>query len=352
MKMKSFQRTKPACKNGRGMSRRRFFRQSGAATLSTILLSSCDNLLDKIFPSKSDKDTRDKTLAFFGDSLTVGVGGSKSLGEWVGEAFSERPVFTDGVNGQLAESIAVRQGGIPVTLSVAGRKFNGDNPVAVIKLSNEFLPVTLDSKVYTRKGTLAGVPATITGKYSPETGERYTVQPIVKEDTGASTGAPIETEIPDDSVFELEDAVRMRTATQILWYGRNDVTRGRSTDDIFSAIKSSVNYIAEPRRYLVVGILLASTEYKGTDRYAKVTALNDELALLYRDAYVPMTPPTESEMNDIGFTPTAGDLQDIARGNFPSRMRAPDFTDEIHLNNFGYRIVANRIIKKIKDRKY
>ncbi|SEI84334.1 hypothetical protein SAMN05216327_104189 [Dyadobacter sp. SG02] len=348
MKMKSFPRINPGWTVGGSMSRRRFFRQSGAAAISTMLLSSCDNLFDKIFPSKSEKDTRDKTLAFFGDSLTVGVGGSKPLGEWVGEAFSERPIFSDGVNGQLAASIAVRQGGIPVTLSVVGRKFNGDNPVAVIKLSNEFLPVTLDSKVYTRKGTLAGVPSTITGKYSSEAGERYTVQPLAE----ANTGAPIETEIPDDSVFELEDAVRMRTATQVLWYGRNDVTRGKSTDDIFTSIKSSVNYIAEPRRYLVLGILLASNEYKGTTNYARVTALNDELALLYRNSYVPMTPPTESEMKDIGFTPTAGDLQDIERGNFPSRMRAPDFTDEIHLNNFGYRIVANRIIKKIKDLKY
>jgi lysophospholipase L1-like esterase len=315
-----------------------------------MLLTSCDNLLDKIIPSKKDK--RDKTLAFFGDSLTVGVGGSKQLGEWVSEAFPERPVFNDGINGQLAASIAVRQGGVPVTLSVAGRKFNGDNPVAVTRLSNEFLPVTLDENVYSRTGTLVGVRCTLTGRYSPEAGERYTVQPLAEGDTGASAEAPVNTEIPDDSVFELEDAVRMRTATQILWYGRNDITRGKSTDDIFTAIKSSVDYIAEPRRYLVLGILLATTESKGTDRYAKVTALNDELALTYRSSYVAMTPPTESEMNDIGFTPTAGDLKDIERGNFPSRMRAPNTADEIHLNNFGYRIVANRIIKKIKDLKY
>ena len=333
-----------------GMSRRRFFRQSGAAALSTMLLTSCDNLLDKIIPSKKDK--RDKTLAFFGDSFTVGTGGSRSLGEWVGDAFPERPVFTDGINGQLALSIAVRQGGVPLTLSVAGGKFDGEKPVTVTKLSNEFLPTTLDANVYSRTGTLVGVRCTITRRFVPEMGEHYTVQPLAEDETGTSAELPVDIEIPDDSVFELDDAVRVRTATQILWYGRNDMTRGKPEENILMAIKSSVDYIIEPRRYLVLGILLATTENKGTDRYAKVTAFNDELALYYRNSYVPMTPPTESEMKDIGFTPTAGDLEDIEKGNFPSRMRAANSADEIHLNNFGYRIVANRVVKKIKDLKY
>lgn len=339
---------------GAGISRRRFFRQSGVAALSTILLTSCDDLLDKIIPSKQDK--RDKTLAFFGDSLTIGTGGTRALGEWVGDVFTDRPVFNDGINGQIALSIAIRQGGVPLTLSVAGGKFNGNTPVAVTKLSNEFLSTPLNANVYSRTGTLAGVKCTITRKFVPEVGDRYTVQPFVESasdtDVAAPAEAPIDTAVPDDSVFELEDAARMRNATQILWYGRNDMTWNLPTDNILAAIKSSVDYIAEPRRYLVLGILPAATENKGTDRYARLTAFNDELAILYRDSYVPMTPPSESEMNDIGFTPTAGDLEDIERGNFPHRMRAANNTDEIHLNNFGYQIVANRVIKKIRDLKY
>lgn len=324
--------------------------------MSTMLLTSCDNLLDKIIPSK--KDSRDKTLAFFGDSLTIGTGGTRALGDWVGDDLSGRPIFTDGINGQIALSIAIRQGGVPLTLSVAGAKFDGTKPVAVTKLNNEFLSTPLNANVYSKTGTLAGVKCTITRKFIPDVGERYTVQPVTQGEADVDTAnqplseTPPDILVPDDSVFELEDATHLRSATQILWYGRNDMTWGQPTENILSAIKSSVDYISEPRRYLVLGILPAATENKGTAGYARLTAFNDELEMLYRDSYVPMTPPTDSEMSDIGFTPTAEDLQDIERGNFPRRMRAANNTDEIHLNNFGYQIVAKRVVKKIRDLKY
>jgi lysophospholipase L1-like esterase len=355
MKMNPFQHTDPGRTIGTGMSRRRFFRQSGAAALSTMLLTSCDNLLDKIIPSKKDK--RDKTLAFFGDSLTIGTGGTRPFGEWVGDVFPERPVFNDGINGQIALSIAIRQGGVPLTLSVAGGKFDGAKPVTVTKLTNEFLSTPLNADVYSRTGTLVGVPCTITRKFLPDVGEHYTVEPLAQSGTEAPgetplAETPVDIEIPDDSVFELDDAVRLKTATQILWYGRNDIAEGKPETDVLAAIKSSVDYIAEPRRYLVLGILPAASENKGTDRYAKVTAFNDQLAMLYGKSYVAMTPPTESEMNDIGFVPTADDMEDIEKGNFPRRMRAANSTDQIHLNNLGYQIVANRVVKKIRDLDY
>lgn len=350
IEMNSTQHTDPGRAIVGRMSRRRFFRQSGAAALSTMFLTSCDNLLDKIIPSK--KDNRDKTLAFFGDSLTIGTGGTRPFGEWVGDVFPERPVFNDGINGQIALSIAIRQGGVPLTLSVAGGKFDGVKPVTVTKINNEFLSTPLNANVYSRTGTLAGVKCTITRKFVPEVGERYTVEPLAQSDTEVLAGTPADIEIPDGSIFELDDAVRLRTATQVLWYGRNDIAEGRPEADILAVIKSSVDYIAEPRRYLVLGILPAATENKGTDRYAKLTAFNDELAMLYGKSYVTMTPPTESEMSDIGFAPTADDQEDIERGNFPRRMRAANSTDQIHLNNFGYQIVANRVVKKIRDLDY
>ncbi|WP_353722322.1 SGNH/GDSL hydrolase family protein [Dyadobacter sp. 676] len=322
--------------------------------MSTVLLTSCDNLLDKIIPSR--KDDRDKTLAFFGDSLTIGIGASEPYGKWVGDALPGRPVVTDGINGQIALSIAIRQGGVPLTISVAGGKFDGSQPLRVAKLNNEFLSTPLNDRVYTRTGTLVGVKCRITRTFTPGTGEQYTVEPLVTDegDTTSQTPAepPLDKEIPDDSVFELDDAVKLRTATQILWYGRNDIGESKPEEGILAAIKSSVDYIAEPRRYLVLGILPAVVEMKGTDGYNKVMAFNDRLASLYGKNYVPMTPPTDAEMKAIGYTPTEKDLTNIERGNFPSGMRPANPTDEIHLNNYGYQIIANRIVRKIKDLKY
>lgn len=352
--MKQTQHTKRAEPKGAPISRRRFFHHSGAAILSTALLTSCDDLIDKIIPSKEDK--RDKTVAFFGDSLTIGIGASEPLGKWVGDALPERRIVTDGINGQVALSIAIRQGGVPLKISVEGQKFNGPKALRVTKLNNEFLSTPLNNKVYTRNGTLVGVKCSITRTVGPEGGEVYMIEPLAETSDQAAAQsadeAPLDKEIPDDSVFELEDAVTLKTATQVLWYGRNDMTEGKPEDEILADIEQSVAYIAEPRRYLVLGILPASIEDKGTDRYNKLEAFNSRLAVRYGNSYVPMTPPTDSEMKAIGFTPTGEDKAEIERGNFPPGMRPANTSDQIHLNNYGYRIIANRIVSKIKDLKY
>jgi lysophospholipase L1-like esterase len=322
------------------MSRRRFFHHSGAAVLSTALLTSCDGLLDKIIPDK--KDTRDKTLAFFGDSLTIGSGGTVPYGTWVGKAFPERPVVNDGINGQIALSISIRQGGTPVTISVEGGKFDGLKELRLTKLSNEFLSTPINNDVYTRNGTVAGVKCTITRRTVPEVGEMYSIQPLVESIV----------EIPEGSVFELDEPAGLRTATQILWYGRNDIGRVTAEEDIFLAIANSIDYINSPRRFLVLGILLATPENKGTQNFNQVTAINNKLAARYGEAFVPMTPPTEAEMKAVGYTPSAEDQQDLENMNFPRGLRPANKSDEIHINDQGYQIVANRVIQKIKDLKY
>lgn len=339
-RMTENQHTRPGKEPDRVISRRRFFHHSGAAVLSTALLTSCDGLLDKIIPEK--KDTRDKTLAFFGDSLTIGSGGTVPYGTWVGKAFPERPVVKDGINGQIALSISIRQGGTPVTLSVEGGKFDGMKELRVTKLSNEFLSTPINNDVYTRNGTLAGVKCTITRRVVPEVGEVYSIQPLAESIV----------EIPKDSVFELDEPAGLRTATQILWYGRNDIGRVTAEADILAALDNSISYITSPKRFLVLGVLLAATENKGTANYNQVTAINDKLAARYGESFVAMTPPTAAEMKAVGFTPGAEDQQDLDNMNFPRGLRPANKSDEIHINDLGYQIVANRVIQKIKNLKY
>src|SRR5690606_35483535 len=116
-------------------------------------------------------------------------------------------------NGQIALSIAIRQGGVPLTLSVADGKFKGTKPVAVTKINNEYLSTPLNGNVYSRTGKLAGVQCTITRQFVPDLGERYTVEPVGENETETPAETPVAVEIPDDSVFDLDDPVNMRTAT-------------------------------------------------------------------------------------------------------------------------------------------
>ncbi|WP_439559320.1 SGNH/GDSL hydrolase family protein [Dyadobacter sp.] len=334
------------------LSRRRFFRHSGAALLATTFLTSCEGLLDDILPKKNGSENggsgdeesgpkRDQTLAFFGDSLTVGAGGSTPYGNLVGAAFPGRPVVSDGIVGQIAMSIAIRQGGTPLKISVEGGKFDGAKEIKVTKLNNEFLSTPINYTTYSRTGSVVGVKCTITRKAN-DSGEIYTIKPDAE-----STLA-----IPEDSIFELDDALRLKTATQILWYGRNNITKGTAQEEILKALDDSIAFIEDPKRYLVVGMLQARPENKGTDRYNQVIAINDELESRYGNKYVPMTPPTAEEMAAINYTPTEQDRFDIENMNFPTGMRPDDRTDEIHINDKGYQIVANRVIAKLKELKY
>ncbi|TDE14901.1 SGNH/GDSL hydrolase family protein [Dyadobacter psychrotolerans] len=306
--------------------------------MTTTLLSSC-NVVDDIFPNRGKSD-RDQTLAFFGDSLTVGAGGTASYATLVAAEFQDRTVATDGIIGQLASSIAVRQGGLPLKITVEGNKLNGIQPIRITKLSNMFLSTGSNYNEYSRTGTIGGVRCTIKRTANAQ-GETYTITP----------GTVSVIDIAADSVFLLDDASRLRTATQILWYGRNNVRMANGEQEILSSLESSIAYITTPARYIVVGVLLASGEIKGNADFNKVAAINASLSAKYGKSFVEMTPPTDAEMTAIGYTPTANDKIDLQNQNFPRGLRA-DGGDDIHLNDKGYHIVANRVIAKIKELKY
>jgi lysophospholipase L1-like esterase len=345
LRMSEDHKTKSNLKNPDNLlNRRLFFRHSGAAILTTAFLSSCSGIIDDIFP-KSEKNgeeqtpDRDKTLAFFGDSLTIGAGGTTPYGSVVAAAMQGRPVVSDGIVGQVASSIAVRQGGTPLKISIEGDKLNGIKPVKITKLSNQFLSTASNYDEYSRTGTVGGVRCTIRRTASADQGEMYTITP--------ATVSVIE--VPADSEFLLDEAARLKTATQILWYGRNNIGKGDAEEEIIAALDSSIAYITTPARFIVLGVLIEADEPKGTENFNQVKAINEKLATKYGSAFVEMTPPTDAEMTAISYTPTSDDLSDLANLNFPRGMRADINTDDIHLNDKGYLIVANRVIAKLKE---
>lgn len=329
------------------LSRRRFFLQTGAAIFTTTILSACSEAKDDVLPETEIPEPevipdRDKTLAFFGDSLTIGAGGTAPYGNTVAAALQGRPVFSDGIVGQGASSIAVRQGGIPLKITVEGNKLDSIKPVKITKLSDMFLSTPSRNSEYSRTGTILGVRCTIRRTASSAEGEQYTLTP--------ATVSVID--IPADSEFLLEDAAKFKTATQILWYGTNNIGEPGAEAEIIRALDSSIAYITAPARYVVLGVLTEADENKGSENYKQVTAINEKLAAKYGDAFVKMTPPTDAELTAISYKPTAEDLTDLENLNFPRGLRADIKTDDIHLNDKGYQIIANRVIEKLKALKY
>ncbi len=321
------------------LTRRNFLYNSAGAFFASTLLSSC-NLMEDIFPGLAKE--RDQTLAFYGDSLTIGAGGTAPYGNIVGTALSNRPVISNGIVGQPAASIAVRQGGVPLIITIESNKLNGIKPVRITKLSNPFLSTASNDDEYSRTGTINGVRCTIRRKVNGDLAESYTITP--------TTVSVIE--VAPNTEFILDDVDRLRSATQILWYGRNNIGKPNAEDEILTALKNSIAYIEAPARYIVPGILLAATENKGTERFKQILAINEKLAAIHGKSYVAMTPPTDAEMAAIDYIPTTNDLKDLENLNFPRGMRFDIQSDDIHLNDKGYKIVANRVIAKIKELKY
>lgn len=331
------------------VSRRRFFLRTGAALFTATIIASCGKLEEEVVPETETPEPdkvvipdRDKTLAFFGDSLTIGAGGTAPYGNLVAAALQGRPVFSDGIVGQGAASIAVRQGGTPLKISVEGNKLDSIKPVKITQLSNMFLSTPSRREEYSRTGTIQGVRCTIRRNTTAAGDETYTITP--------ATVSVID--IPADSVFLLEDAAKFKSATQILWYGRNNIGKPGAEAEIMTALDNSIAYITAPARYVVLGMLTEADENKGTDNYNQVIAINEKLAAKYTDTYVKMTPPTDAELAAISYQPTAEDRADLANLIFPRGLRADVKTDDIHLNDKGYQIVANRVIEKLKALKY
>ena len=318
---------------------------------ATSLLSACGKLAEEVAPETPIETPpnpvvevipeRDKTLAFFGDSLTIGAGGSAPYGKLVGAALQGRPVFSDGIVGQGAASIAVRQGGVPLKISVEGNKLDSIKPLKLTKLSNMFLSTPSRTEEYSRIGTVLGVRSTIR-RTSNAGAETYTITP----DTVSMI------DIPADSLFLLEEATKLKSATQILWYGTNNIGEPGAEAEILTALESSIAFITAPARYLVLGVLIEADENKGTANYNQAMSINDKLAAKYGEAFVRMTPPTDAELTAISYTPTAEDRTDLANLNFPRGLRADIKTDDIHLNDKGYQIIANRVVEKLKALKY
>jgi lysophospholipase L1-like esterase len=278
----------------------------------------------------------DQTIVFYGDSLTAGTGG-QPYGSLVGRAFPDRIIVTDAIGGQDSFAIASRQGGRPIKVTITGNAFDGLNPVKVEKINNQFLSTAATLNTITKKAEILGVKCTIirSTMANPDSTEMYSVIPDM-----ASNKI-----VPPDTTIVLEESSNLRSATQVLWMGRNDLGKSTYIEDILTCLKNSVDYILQPKRFIILGILSGVTETKDTTVGKRIFELNEILGNKYLSHFVPMTIPTVLEMNEIGYVAGNLDKVEISNLTFPSGMRV----DNIHLNNRGYQIVANRVIKKIKE---
>ncbi len=319
------------------IDRRSFITNALLLSTHTRLLVSCigkNNSFGIPLVPGSEK----KIIAFFGDSLTSGTGGTP-YGSFVSKAMPDTTIAIMAIGGQNSEQICARQGGIPIRLNLEGGAFSGSNPVKITWINIKFLSTPASNQECISKGTLAGIECTIRRSVVSSTSqlEIYTVLPSSASDAT----------IPADSVFIPEESVRYQDAIQVLWMGRNN-NPAKFVDDALRDIEASIAHIRDPKRYVVLGVLKAANEVRGAGLYVLINQLNDQLKTKYGKNFIDMVPPTAEELKAVNYVSSEKDNAEISNGTFPQGLRS----DRVHLNNLGYQIIANRVIAKLNELNY
>lgn len=275
------------------------------------------------------------TIDCFGHSLMHGDGNLSGMTPpaQLQSLFPARIVNNRGIGGQVSAQIASRQGGLPVTLTVAGNSLPANYAAAsVTSISSQMLSTGADNAARYHSGQINGNPCVLerlaTGG-PPSTTETYNIY----------NGVGSAVAIPARALFIPDDGWNARHSVQVLWMSNNDDLSNLTGP--LANVAACYAYVSEPKRVVVVGEHSNPSSAIGSLHYNQVQALNAALQATY-PVYVTSDPPTDAEMTAVGYTPTTQDRTDIGNGVWPVGLRSGG-GDTVHLVDAGYQIMGNRI---------
>jgi len=154
---------------------------------------------------------------------------------------------------------------------------------------------------------------------------------IVNQGVGGDTSTQIKTRF-------LAATPANFNGVQIIWAGRNNFGDPTTVKSDIAAMVAALSHT----RYFVLGILNSadSTEWSGTAFYTDITTLNSDLATTYGAKFIDIRSILVNDgLAMCGITPTTQDTTDIGHDAPPQSLRATG--DTLHLNSFGYAVVAS-----------
>lgn len=300
-------------------------------------------------------------IGCWGDSLTYGQGAAeqaKAYPETLAQ-LSGCPVYNMGVPGETAMTIAARQGAAEIvlpeafTIPPAG---SVEIPLADVVMDGKtvyYLPTADDGKVIPRNTALGGWnPVTICGvKGTLTVGVDSTVWPRMlswARFTRAQAGAAVPVKAgerlrcPAQAVEA--DVNVFFTGTNGGWSVDNTVAEDNpaAAAELAALLRSQIAKTPNPEQYVVVGLIGGK---EGDWNHTEQT-LQAEFGEHYLDVKSYLA--SEQALQDAGLAPTGQDRADLAEGRVPASLR----TDSVHLNDAGYKLLAQNIYKKLSDLKY
>lgn len=166
----------------------------------------------------------------------------------------------------------------------------------------------------------AGSGATAGNDYPSQLGKLRIAKPFYNGGVGGETASQILTRI-------LDDDLKGKVDTVVLWMGRNNVGTGTMQADVLSALASAVANLNHSR-YVIMTVLNATTEANGSANKTALDALNAAIASTY----------------------SATNVLDIVATICTEPNGTPNpayMSDTVHLNNTGYAAVASAVDAKL-----
>lgn len=256
-------------------------------------------------------------IALWGDSLT-----SIELVTYINAVFPARIIYRGGVGGQFSTDVAARQGGVVIRLSLANDTIP---PSGVVDITSRSA-----SPITALGGTATGTINGIHGSLNRAANGSYA---FTRDAAGASsTVAP-------NTPF-IVDTFGRDTWPTVLWMGRNNFY---DPVQVKKDIASSVAFLkSNPKLFLVLSILNAEGEIKGTERYTTLTRLNADLHAQYPNNFIDIRSYLVSQYDPS----SPQDVVDFQNDVVPTSLRR----DQVHLNTKGNILVGKKLSEFIQSK--
>lgn len=239
-------------------------------------------------------------------------------------SLSGRMVTSRAVGGETSTQIAARAGGIPVTLTLDG-PLPASSAASVMGDTSVGIPSAQSGSLV---GAILGVPVVLShsaGRVS------------VRRRESAAADLPV----PAETTLALEHGPSVAWDRQIIWVGRNDAAPRIDTvpDRVARIIRCG-----RVGKSLVLGVTNSAWEVAGSSAHGDILDVNRALSAAHGDRFIDIRGYLiDRGLADVGITPTATDLSDIAADVIPESLRS----DGTHLNSAGYSAVGHQIYARL-----
>ncbi len=137
-----------------------------------------------------------------------------------------------------------------------------------------------------------------------------------------------------DILAEMRNGGDLTDSTVVIWAGRNDVA-GNDPWRVVGGIEQMLE-LTDGEHYLVLAVTNGTSEPRGTAGYETIAAINSQLAEIHGDRFIDVRTSLVSSA-------TADEIASLRDDVIPPSLLA----DDLHLNDEGYRLVANLVLGRL-----